>query len=235
MDDSPVIVITGTSKGIGRGMAEHFIRKGFCVVGCSRGPATLESKGYHHSQVDVSNEKQVRTWIRSIKNAHQQIDVLVCNAGFMPGGLLMTMTQDAVLETVLSAHVKGTFYVCREVAKAMMLQRHGRIITMSSSMASVHAEGTSAYSASKSAVVEMTKILAKELASFGITCNVIAPSLVMTEGAQNLGESVTGHVLEKQTIKRALTLEEICYVVGFFIAPEADCITGQVLHMGLVV
>lgn len=234
MDDRPTMVITGTSKGIGRGMVEHFVARGYRVAGCSRGPTTLEMEGYRHAQVDVGDEKQVREWIRSIKTAYQHIDVLVCNAGFMPGGLLMTMTQEDVLETVLRTNVMGTFYVCREVAKVMMLQKYGRIITMSSIMVGVHAEGTSAYSASKSAVVEMTKVLARELAPLGVTCNVIALSLVMTEAVQALGKTVAARVLEKQTIKRALTVEEICHVIAFFAAPQSGCITGQVLYMALV-
>ncbi len=146
----------------------------------------------------------------------------------------MTMTQADVLDIVLRTNINGTYYVCREVAKLMMSQRHGRIITISSIMASAHAEGTSAYSASKSAVVEMTKILAKEVAVTGVTCNVLALSLVLTEAAQALGKDVIARVLEKQTIKRDLTISEIGNAIAFFAAPESSSITGQVLHMGLV-
>ena len=234
MYEIPVMAVTGTSKGIGQGIVQYFTDRGYRVVGCSRGPSTLDIENYQHTQVDVGDEKQVREWIRSIKRVYQHIDVLVCNAGFMPGGMLMTMTQADVLDVVLRTNVIGTFYTCREVAKLMMLQKYGRIITISSIMASVHAEGTSAYSASKSAVVEMTKILAKELATTGVTCNVIAPSLVLTETAQALGKTVVERVLEKQTIKRDLTISEICNAIAFFMAPESGSITGQVLNMGLV-
>jgi 3-oxoacyl-[acyl-carrier protein] reductase len=234
MDGLPVMAVTGTSKGIGQGIAEYFAGRGYQVAGCSRGPSTLDIENYQHTQVDVGDEKQVRSWVRAIKKVYQHIDVLVCNAGFMPGGLLMTMTSSDVLDVILRTNVNGTYYMCREVAKLMMFQKYGRIITVSSIMASVHAEGTSAYSASKSAVVEMTKVLAKELAATGITCNVIAPSLVLTEAAQALGKDVIARVLEKQTIKRDLTISEICNAIAFFMAPESGCITGQVLYMGLV-
>lgn len=234
MDDRPVMAITGTSKGIGRGMAEYFIGKGYRVSGCSRSPATLEIEGYQHTRVDVGDEKQVREWIRLIKNTYRRIDVLVCNAGIIPPAMLLTMTPGQVLEPLLHANVSGTFYVCREVAKAMMVQGNGRIITVSSMAVGLHEEGTSAYSASKSAIVEMTKILAKELAPRGITCNVIAPSMIMTEAVERLGEDVIARALEKLTVKRKLTIEEICNVISFFAAPESKCITGQVIHMGLV-
>jgi 3-oxoacyl-[acyl-carrier protein] reductase len=232
--DLPVMVITGTRTGLGRGIAEHFVKNGYVVAGCSRGAATLEMEGYQHAHVDVCDERQVRRWIRSVQNTHRRIDVLVCNAGVAPAALLMTMTPGETLEPLLRTNVSGTYYVCREVAKIMMMQRFGRIVTMSSMAMGLHEEGTSAYSASKAAVVEMTKILAKELAPLGITCNVIAPSMVITDAVKALGEAVVARALEKLTIKRTLTIEEICNVISFFAAPHSACITGQVIHMGLV-
>ena len=234
MSAQPVMVVTGTGKGIGRGIAEYFVTHGYRVAGCSRSPATWQSAAYLHTQLDVGDEKQVRDWIRSIKRTWERIDVLVCNAGLAPANLLLTMTGSDVLEPVLRTNVAGTYYVCREVAKVMMLQRSGRIVTVSSMAVGLHEEGTSAYAASKSAVVEMTKILAKELVSFGITCNVMAPSMLMTEAVEALGEAVIARALGRLTVKRELTIEEICNVVSFFVAPESSCITGQVIHMGLV-
>lgn len=234
MTDRLVMVITGTSKGIGRGMAEYFVQRGYQVAGCSRGPATLDMAHYHHSQVDVGDEQQVRRWIRSVKNEFQRIDVLVCNAGHVRAALLMTVTPGDILEMFLHTHLKGTYYVCREVAKAMILQTSGRIITISSITVPLHLEGTSAYSATKSGIIEMTKVLALELAPMGITCNVIAPGLIMTEPAQALGQEWANRLLEKQAIKRVFTIEEICHIVSFLAAPESSCITGQVIHMGWV-
>lgn len=230
----PVAVITGTSKGIGRGLAKDFIKKGYLVAGCSRGPSTLELEGYQHTQVDVGDEKQVSEWIHSIKETYESVDVLVCNAGLAPSFLLV-MTPGKILEPLLDTNIRGTYYVCRGIAKLMMRQRSGRIITVSSMAAGLHLEGTSAYSASKSAIVEMTKIFAKELAPFGITCNVVAPSMIMTEAVKALGEKVIKSALGKLTIKRELSMEEICNVISFFTAPESSCITGQVIYMGLVV
>jgi 3-oxoacyl-[acyl-carrier protein] reductase len=230
----PVMVVTGTSKGIGRGIAAHFAANGYRVAGCSRGPSSLQMENYEHSTVDVGDEAQVRTWIRSIKRAHGRIDVLVCAAGLLPAALLMLETSSEALESVLRTNIGGTYLVCREAAKVMMLQRSGRILTVSSMAVGLHEVGTSAYSATKSAVVEMTKIMAKELAVFGITCNVIAPSMYKTESVEALGEAVIERALDKLTIKRTLNIEEICNVVAFFAAPESSCITGQVLHMGLV-
>lgn len=235
MPRKQIMLITGTSKGIGRGLAEYFVNHGYTVIGCSRGIHTFQHNDYIHFQVDVDDEAQIRRWVRTIKREYGYIDVLVCNAGIAPAALLLTMTVDEVLKNVFSINTRGTYLVCREVAKIMMLQQFGRIVTVSSMAVGLHQEGTSAYAASKAAIVEMTKILAKELAPMGITCNVIAPSMVMTDAVEVLGHAVITRALEKLTIKRALSIEEVANVVSFFAAPESNCITGQVVHMGLVV
>jgi 3-oxoacyl-[acyl-carrier protein] reductase len=144
------------------------------------------------------------------------------------------MTTGETLEALWRTNISGAYYVCREAAKAMMLQRSGRIITVSSMAVGLHSEGASAYAASKSAVVEMTKILAKEMASFGVTCNVIAPSMFQSDAVAALGETVAARALDQLTLKRQLTIEEICHVVAFLAAPQSACLTGQVLHLGLV-
>ncbi len=230
----PVLVITGTRKGIGNGIAHYFLAKGYRVAGCSRGASTIEHDNYCHSLLDVSNEDQVRIWVRSVKKQFKQIDLLVSNAGYAPANLLMAMTPGAVLADLLQVNIAGSFYVCREVSKVMMQQRSGRIVTLSTMAVGLHEEGTSAYSASKAAIVEMTKIMAKELAPAGITCNVLAPSMLMTDAVEDLGQEIIERALDKLTIKRMVTIEEVCNVLEFFSAAESRCITGQVIHMGLV-
>ena len=228
------MVVTGTSKGIGRGIADHYLARGYAVAGCSRGPGTIETGEYFHSEVDVTNDQQVRVWIQSVRKRFERIDVLVCNAGMSPPPTLLTMTSTAVLQTVMSVNVTGTFATCREVAKVMMRQRSGRIVTMSSMKVALNDEGASAYAMSKSAIVQMTRVLAKELATVGITCNAVSPSVHPTDMLHMLGDVGAQRTLDQLTIKRLVTVEEICNVISFFISPESACITGQVIQMGLV-
>ena len=228
------MVITGASRGIGRGIADYFLAAGYSVMGCSRGPAGWQHEEYSHAQVDVGDEYQVRDWFRSIKNAKGRIDVLVANAGIPPSATFLALTTGDHLREVLRINLAGAFYACREAAKVMMLQRSGRIITISSITADLHEEGTAVYSASKSAVTEMTKVLARELAPHGITCNVVAPSLVTTAAVQSLGDAVAARFVSRQTFQRPIAVEEVCNAVAFFASAASGSITGQVLHMGLV-
>jgi 3-oxoacyl-[acyl-carrier protein] reductase len=116
----------------------------------------------------------------------------------------------------------------------MLLQSSGRIITLSSILVDLHEPGTSAYSATKAAVVEMTKVLARELSSHSITCNVVAPSLMVSESSTDMGEEWRTRMLEKQTFKRTVSIEELCHVIEFFASPLSSAITGQVISTALV-
>jgi 3-oxoacyl-[acyl-carrier protein] reductase len=228
-----IIAITGTSKGIGLGIAKFFISKGYIVAGCGRSPAESQIDNHDYSIVDVRSEDQVRGWIRSIKRKYNRIDVLVCNAGLVKSALLMTVTPTSILDSFIDTHLKGTYFTCREASKVMIQQKEGRIINISSMAVPLHLEGTSAYTATKGAVTEMTKVMANELAPMGITCNIIGPSLVKTEATKEFGDKWEEKLLEKQTIKTPVTIEEVCNIISFFIAPESRCITGQVINMCL--
>jgi 3-oxoacyl-[acyl-carrier protein] reductase len=234
MSNHSVIAITGTSKGTGKGIAEYFLKRNFKVFGCSRGNSVIENENYYHTHLDLRDETQVQKWVRSIKKSAQKIDVLVSNAGLVESALQMIVTSGTIVENIFDSNFFGSYFVCREAAKVMVTQKYGRIITISSTMASLHEPGTSVYSASKSAVVEMTKVLAREVAPFGITCNSIAPAMIDNDASGAFGEEWTARMLDKQTIKRKVTIEEICNVIAFLIASESSCITGEVIHMGLV-
>lgn len=233
-NDVPVMLVTGTSRGIGLGVARHFLGKGHIVEGCSRSAAVLEDAQYGHTNVDVRNEDQVITWVRAIERRHHRIDVVVNNAGLAPATTPALMTSGGVLDDVLRTNAIGTYLVAREAARGMIMRKFGRIINVSSMAVGLHEEGTAAYAASKSAIVEFTRIMAKEWAASGVTCNVIAPSMFPTQAVEALGEAVIARALQKLTVKRPVTMEEMCHVLEFLIHPLGGIITGQVIAMGLV-
>ena len=229
-----VMVITGTSRGIGREMAERFAGSGYFVEGCSRGESTFEHPNYRHSTVDVRDEKQVRGWARAVKQRNGRVDVAVCNVGLVKLGAVTAMMTLDVFKEFVDAILTGTFLVCREFVKIMALQRYGRIVNVTSIMTELHAPGTAGYASAKSGVVQLTKVLARELAESGVTCNVVSPSLVRTASAEAFGEEWKQGMLAMQTMRRAISVEELCNVVRFFASRESGCVTGQVVHTCLV-
>jgi 3-oxoacyl-[acyl-carrier protein] reductase len=146
----------------------------------------------------------------------------------------MMLTSAETMEAVLRVNVAGTYNACREAAKLMLPQRYGRIVTVSSIAANLHSAGASAYAASKSAVVELSRVLAHELGDSGVTCNVVAPSVVQTAMLEGIGAEAVESTLAGLTLKRPLTMAEVCAVVDFLVSPASSGVTGQVIQMGLV-
>ncbi len=228
------IIITGTSRGLGLQLAQMFISSGSCVYGCSRGKSSIDSEAYIHSVVDISDEVQVRSWIRSIKRSTDSIDVLICNAGLVESVLSLSTTSKKTFDDFLNINILGTFLVCREVSKIMAVQQHGRIIAISSTMTKLTMPGTSAYSSSKSAIEAMIKVMARELAGANVTCNVVAPGLISNDTSEVFGDDWKKRMIDQQTIKRAITTEEIYNAILFYSSRGASCVTGQVMYLGLV-
>lgn len=230
----PVVVISGTSRGIGKALAEHYLLRGYTVHGCSRGEATIDDQDYFHEQLDISNEQQIMLWVRKIKRTGEKVEILICNAGIAPANVLGIMAGGETARASFNVNYFGSFFLMREISKIMVQQKYGRVVTFSSMAAGLHDAGSALYSAAKSAVVETTKIFAKELAGHGITFNVVAPSVVDTQMAQQLGPEVIQQALSRLAISRPVTMKEVCHTVDFFTSPDSGVITGQIIYMGLV-
>ena len=234
MTDRPVLLVTGSSRGIGLGIARYFVDHGYTVCGCSRSESAFASPHYRHQRLDVSDEPAVRAWVTSIARDLGRVDVAVCNAGIVGSALMMSLTPTSTFDEFAATHVRGVFLVCREVSKVMVRQRSGRIVNLSSPAVLWHLPGAAAYAATKAAVEEMTRVLAVELAPAGITCNVVRPALVLTDQARALGDERTERLLDRQTIRRAVSVDEVCGSIEFFASPAGSAITGQTLSMCVV-
>jgi len=234
MHSNGVMVITGTSRGIGLEVAKYFLNKGFVVLGCSRGEGQISHLSYRHYRVDIRDEVAVRSWARKIKVEFGGVDILVCNVGLVQLGAVACTTSLSMFQDFINSILVSTFLVCREFSKMMIMQKKGRIINITSIMSELHAPGTSAYASAKKGVVEFTKVLANELVNYGVTCNVISPSLVSTESSSSFGKLWESNMLDMQTIKRPINPIELCPIIEFFISSEASILTGQVLYTCLV-
>lgn len=234
MSQRRVMLLTGSSRGIGLGIASYFLERGYIVCGSSRSASTLDQPDYHHTCLDVSDEAAVRGWVLAVAKKFGRVDVAVCNAGVVKSALMLPVTPTTILDEFSATHVRGVFLVCREVSKVMIRQKSGRIINLSSPAVAWHLKGASAYAATKAAVEEMTRVLARELARTGITCNIVRPALVMTGPATAMGPEWAEWLLDQQSIRRTVTAEEIGNVIEFFASDASSAITGQTLSMCLV-
>ena len=231
MIDKPVMIITGTRKGIGKYLAEYYVNKEFYVIGCSRGDIDFKLDNYQHYCLDISDELSVKKMFKQIRKEFGRLDVLINNAGVasMNHSLL---TPISTVRKILDTNVIGTFIFSRESAKIMKNNKYGRIINFTTYAVLFKLEGEAIYAASKAGVITLTEILSREYADFGITINAVAPPAVQTDLIRGVPNEKMESLLQRQAIHRYGNPKEVCNVIDFFIKPESDFITGQNIYLG---
>jgi 3-oxoacyl-[acyl-carrier protein] reductase len=231
LNERQVMIVTGTRKGIGRYLAETYAQRGFIVEGCSRGEAGWEAERYTHHQVDVADEKQVRTMVAAVAKRHGRVDIVLNNAAVASMNHVL-LTPAKAANRMFEVNVTGTMLFCREAAKVMMRRKNGRIVNFTTIVAPIALAGEAIYAASKSAVVTFTRILAFELGQWGITCNSFGATPIMTDMIRGVPKNKIDAVVNNLAIKRLGTYEDCINVCDFFISPSSDNITGQVIYLG---
>lgn len=231
MSEPEVVLITGSRKGIGRFLVQHFLDKGALVEGCSRHPIEWALPNYHHHTADVAEESEVKAMLSTIYQRHGRLDVVVNNAGIASMNHAL-LTPAATADRIMATNFHGTFLVCRESAKLMKRRRYGRIVNISTVAVPMNLNGEAIYAASKSAVTRFTKIFAREVASFGITCNVVGPTPIETDLIRSVPREKIERLVQRLSVKRLGRFEDVANVIDFFVKPESDYITGQVVYLG---
>jgi len=232
-------LVTGGSRGIGRAICIRLAKEGFDIAFNyqSGKEAALETQRLCEEegarclmvQADITNSKECDELISStVEWSQGKLDVLVNNAGITKDNLLMKIS-DEDLDAVLNVNLKGSFYMMRGVSRIMLRNRTGRIINMSSVVGLLGNAGQVNYSASKAAVIGMTKSLARELASRKITVNAVAPGMIETDMTDAIPEAMHEAMLNQIPLKRIGTPEDIANGVLFLASDEASYITGQVI------
>lgn len=225
------ILITGTRKGIGRYLAEYYLTKGNIVIGCSREASALVNDRYFHFQSDVSDENSVSEFYKNVRKKFKQIDVLINNAGSASMNHFM-LTPVSTAKKLMELNYFGTYFCVRTFINLLKRSENARIVNFSTVAVPLVLEGEIAYVASKSAVESFTKSLAKELAQFKITVNAVGPAPVDTDLISHVPKEKIDLLMAKQAINRMAKFTDVSNVIDFFISPNSDFITGQIIYLG---
>ena len=231
-------VVTGGSRGIGRAIAIELARGGANVVICYAGNEKAANETVSACwelgakalavRCDVSDAAQVQNLMDTAVKEFGTIHILVNNAGITRDNLLMRMSE-ADFDAVLDANLKGAFLCMKAVYRTMMRQRYGRIVSISSVVGLRGNAGQMNYAASKAGIIGLTKSMAKELASRGVTANAVAPGFIETDMTAALPENAKSAMLSTIPAARLGQAEDVARAVAFLASEEAGYITGQVL------
>ena len=232
-----VAIITGGARGIGREIALTFAKQGADLALFDVMPEPLEQTAKELKAlgrraegvlVDVTDGKQVEDGVAKVLDKLGRVDILINNAGITKDALVVRM-DDAQWDRVLDINLKGSFLCTRAAAKVMLKQRHGRIVSIASIVGLIGNPGQANYAASKAGIIGMTKSVAKELASRGVTVNAIAPGFIKTEMTEALPEAARQRLQEAIPMGTLGEPRDVAQAALFLVSDAARYITGQVL------
>ena len=231
-----IAIVTGGTRGIGRAISEELHNDGYIVIANYstndlRAKKFSEETGIEIMKWDVSAYQSCQENVKAISDKFKApISILVNNAGISRDAMLHKLEYEKWME-VLNVNLNSCFNMCKAVISEMREQNYGRIVNISSINALVGNIGVCNYSASKAGILGLTKALAKESASKGITVNAVAPGYVKTELLDNVSEKVMADIINQIPVKRLGEANEISRLVRFLISPESGFITGETISI----
>ena len=231
-----IALVTGASRGIGKAIAEKLVACGATVIGTATTEHGAEAISQYLGEkgkgfaLNVTCEQSIESLIEAVKAQYGDIDILVNNAGITRDNLLMRMKDDE-WQDILDTNLTSVFRLSKALMRSMMKKRYGRIITIGSVVGTMGNAGQANYAAAKAGLIGFSKSLAREVASRGITVNVVAPGFIETDMTRALSEDQRAAILSQVPANRLGEASEIANAVAFLASGEASYITGETLHV----
>ena len=231
-----IALVTGASRGIGKAIAEKLVACGATVIGTATTENGAEAISQYLGQngkglaLNVTDEASIESVISTVKAEFGDIDILINNAGITRDNLLMRMKDDE-WQDILDTNLTSVFRLSKALMRTMMKKRYGRIITIGSVVGAMGNAGQSNYAAAKAGLIGFSKSLAREVASRGITVNVVAPGFIATDMTAALTDEQKALTVAQVPVGRLGEPAEIASAVAFLASDEASYITGETLHV----
>ena len=224
-------LVTGSRRGVGKLIADHFLEQGASVVGFAKGTSTIEHAAYHHVQVDLADAVAIGPAFASLRQSATTIDIVVNNAAVLTSQYAMIMPPGAA-QAMVNVNLLAPFLVSREAAKMMRKTKWGRIINIASMAASLEPIGDSMYAATKAGLSTLTNVMAKEFGSMNVTCNTLAITAIDTDMLSQVPRDKIEAIIAGLPIPRFAKPDDILNIIDFFASERSSYITAQTIFMG---
>ncbi len=231
-----IALVTGATRGIGRAVAEELVSKGAFVIGTATSEKGADSISAYLGEkgkglvLNVAEQASIDAVLEQIKQEFGDIDILVNNAGITRDNLLMRMKDEEWFD-ILQTNLSSVYHLSKAMLRTMMKKRFGRIINIGSVVGSMGNAGQTNYCAAKAGLIGFSKALAKEVASRGITVNVVAPGFIATDMTEVLSEELKNNLLTQIPAGRLGEPKDIAKAVAFLASEDASYINGTTLHV----
>lgn len=227
-----VVLVTGSSRGVGKAIATHFLNSGADkVIGFARGHGSIEHQKYYHFEVDVGDTQSVINGFASLKQVTDSIQIVINNAAVLTSQYCLIMPP-AAAQAMVNVNLLGPFMVSREAAKMMRKSKWGRIINIGSMAASLEPIGDSMYAACKAGLSTLANVMAKEFSSMNITCNTLGINAIESDMLAQLPRDKIDAIIATLPVSRMSKEDDILNVIDFFSSERSAQITAQTVFLG---
>jgi 3-oxoacyl-[acyl-carrier protein] reductase len=224
------VLVTGASRGIGRVITEHLLNEGYRVIGLSRNTSDLLHENYSHFSIDLLDSLAVSELFGKLRRSKITVDVLINNAGVLTSQYALILDPKLAKEMVLM-NLWVPFVMSREAARGMRKSNWGRIVHIGSMAPTLEVQGDSVYAACKKGLEVFSNILARELADFNVTSNVLGISAYPTEMLSQLPSEALADALKMLPMPKMATAQDICNLLDFLLSSKSSNITAQTIYL----